>query len=77
MSTATAQTAAQGPLLTRQGLADYLGVGFSTVKSMLANGDAPPSVYIGRRRMFRVAAVDQWLEEKEVRTRRRERRALA
>ena len=48
------------PLLTtRQQLADELGISLVTVDNMVATGEGPPTVKVGRRRYF--MDVEAWL----------------
>ena len=45
--------------------AGYLRVSLRTLHHLLAAGDAPPVVRIGRRRLIRRAAIEQWLADRE------------
>ena len=53
-------------LLTRQGLADYLGVDVSTLWRWHVEGKPlPPSLRLGSKLRWRVSTVDAWLAELE------------
>ena len=57
----TAQT------LDVRGAAAYLGIGESSLNKMRMTGDGPRFVRAGARRvLYRVAALDEWLEAREV-----------
>ena len=45
--------------------AGYLRISLRTLHHLLAAGDAPPVVRIGRRRLIRRAAIEQWLTDRE------------
>ena len=45
--------------------ADFLRISRRTLHHLLATGDAPPVIRIGRRRLIRRAAIEQWLSDRE------------
>lgn len=45
--------------------AAYLGIGRATLYKLCATGDGPPSYHVGRRRLFRRAALDRWMRARE------------
>lgn len=45
--------------------ARYLGIGRATLYELMASGRAPPSIRIGRRRLFRLESLDKWLRNLE------------
>lgn len=55
----------QDTLLNLNEAADLLRISRRTLHHLLAAGDAPPVVRIGRRRLIRRAAIEQWLSDRE------------
>ena len=49
-------------LITVQELASFFGISLRTMNSHIANGDAPPSIRIGRFRRWRFSDVLAWLD---------------
>jgi len=47
--------------IDRATLAQRLGKTIRSIDRLLLNGDGPPHIKIGNRRLFRVEAVSQWL----------------
>lgn len=45
--------------------ARYLGIGRVTLYQLLKTNDGPPSLRIGKRRLFRREALDNWLKLQE------------
>ena len=53
-------------LFTPSELSDFLGVSLSTLERWRCQGEGPPFIKIGRRRIaYRSRAVRQWLEAQE------------
>lgn len=61
MST-TAETLHEFPSLTREQLAERLGVSEGTIFRWLKDGKAPPHYRVGSRRLWREQDVLEWLE---------------
>ena len=55
----------QDTLLNLTEAADLLRISLRTLHHLLAAGDAPPVFRIGRRRLIRRAAIEQWLTDRE------------
>lgn len=54
----------QTRFLSLSELATVLKLATGTVRNRLSRGEPmPPSVLIGRRRLFPIAGVDQWIDE--------------
>lgn len=45
--------------------AGYLRVSRRTLHSLIADGDGPPTIQIGRRRLIRRTALEAWLADRE------------
>lgn len=45
--------------------AEYLRISRRTLHNLIADGDGPPTLTIGRRRLIRRAAIEQWLADRE------------
>jgi excisionase family DNA binding protein len=58
--------AARFILMTKSEVAERLQCTPRTVDNLLANGQAPPSVKIGRLRRFPVEGFDEWLRAKTI-----------
>jgi hypothetical protein len=48
-------------LLSKHQTADRLGISVRSLDRMLAAGDGPPSVCLGRRRLFDPDRLDRWV----------------
>jgi phage terminase Nu1 subunit (DNA packaging protein) len=63
------ETAPNGDLLagylTEQQAADQLGVGLRTLRTWRRQGLGPPITYLGRRPVFRLEALRDWLRQRE------------
>ena len=53
-----------GQLLTREEVADYLGVPRRTLDSWAYRGGGPPFFKVGRHTRYRIEEVGAWLEER-------------
>ena len=62
------RTPKQDTLLNLNEAADLLRISRRTLHHILASGEAPPVIRIGRRRLIRRAAIEQWLAGQEGRT---------
>lgn len=56
------QQTALTPLWDAKALADYLQVSRRTMETMIARGDAPPHLRIGRQRRWRQEDVQSWVD---------------
>ena len=45
--------------------AGYLRVSLRTLHNLFADGDGPPTIQIGRRRLVRRSALEAWLADRE------------
>ena len=52
-------------LMTTAEVAEYLRAPVATVHYWVHRGEAPPSVRIGKRRLYRREAVEAWLRHRE------------
>lgn len=41
-----------------------LGIGRATLYELIKNHDAPPSYFVGRRRLFPIAGLEQWAKDR-------------
>jgi len=51
--------------LSEQQLADQLDIGLRTLRTWRKERLGPPVTMVGRRRMFRIEAVQAWLQSRE------------
>ena len=52
-------------LLNLNEAADFLRISRRTLHSLIADGDGPPTLTIGRRRLVRRSALEAWLSDRE------------
>lgn len=52
-------------VIDRRDAATYIGVGLSTLNELTMSGKIPSITLGKRKRLYRVAALDRWLEEQE------------
>jgi excisionase family DNA binding protein len=52
-------------LLSDREAAEYLRVPLGTLRNMATRGEAPPSIKIGKRRLYRRDAVVRWVHARE------------
>ena len=63
-------------LMNRGQLLAYLGISKRILYRLMDQNVAPPHIFLGSRRFWRVQSVDAWLEKKERRAERARNRAL-
>lgn len=61
----TPSSSSHDTLLTLNEAADRLRVSRRHLSAVMASGDGPPVVPIGRRRLIRAGALQAWLAERE------------
>jgi predicted DNA-binding transcriptional regulator AlpA len=52
------------PLLSKQQLADFIGVSAASIDRLRASGEAPAATQIGARNFWRMSGVQAWLDER-------------
>ena len=52
-------------MVSRQDLAQKLGLSVETLRRWETEGDGPPSIRVGRRVLYRATAVNAWLRARE------------
>ncbi|MBU9710120.1 helix-turn-helix domain-containing protein [Paenibacillus sp. AK121] len=52
-------------MVSRQDLAQQLGLSADTLRRWEAEGDGPASIRVGRRVLYRVSVVNAWLRARE------------
>ena len=58
-------TPKQPETLSQRSTAAILGVSIQVFQRMVAAGEAPPFLWIGKRRRWRYATVIRWLDQQE------------
>lgn len=51
------------PLLDARALSRFLSLSPRTLEALVARGEAPPYIWLGRQRRWRQEVVDAWLRE--------------
>ncbi len=64
MDTQQAHPVQLEPLLSVRELSDYLGVPIATIYDWRVDGKGPPGIRVGRRVMFFVADIDEWIRSR-------------
>jgi len=52
----------RSPVMTRAEAASYLRISVRTLHAMLARGELPPPIRMGRRTLFHRQQLDDWLQ---------------